>query len=513
MDRKLTRRQFGKALGLGLGTAVLAPLAADRLPGGAGDLLVPRAAAAGRPGITLDPTLPVHPALQYGAQAEPDKVVRVIVQKRQAGADGRAIAAAHGATHLEEFPFIKSHVFELPQRAVPRLGLDPHVLYVSPDGPVQRHAIATANLKTTYPFTTGAALAWNNQSLPVTGVGVGVAILDTGINGHPDLPRAGVTAVKVNSSTTNMSDKHGHGTHVAGIIRGQNPSGYYLGVAPGCNLVSVKIADDQGMAHASDLLRGLQWCYDNRATYGLRVVNLSITAGTPESYKTSPVCAAVEQLWLNGVVVVVAAGNRGAASDATWYPPANDPYVITVGALDEAGTWWSYDDSLAPFSSRGPTQDNVAKPDLVAPGRRIVSSLASTGSTLATMFPDRVSPDGLYVRLSGTSMAAPVVVGVVALTLEAFPALAPDQVKWLLTRTASRYPGQADGAGAVSALSALNYANNNDVPRANQGLTPNTGISPTTNTVTWGANGYWDTAYWDTAYWDTAYWDVSTSYD
>jgi serine protease AprX len=507
---KLSRRQFTRALALGLGTSALAPLVGAAGPEPGRDLLVPRAAAAGRAGIPLDPTLPVHPLLQYGAQVEPDKWARVIVQKRSKGASGQAIAASVGAAHLEEFAFIKSHVLEVKQKTVLRLARNPNVLYISPDSPVQKHAtIDASKLKTAYVRAIGADKVWNSSS-PATGQGVSVAVVDSGLSAHPDLTN--VLAINVNKAALGPNDGHGHGTHVMGIVKGRDNKGTYIGIAPDARGVSVKIADDTGAAHAADLLRGLQWCFDNRAAYNLRVVNVSMTAGTAESYKTSPVCAAVEQLWLNGVAVVVAAGNRGAAADATWYPPANDPYAITVGALDDNLTAGPGDDSLAPFSGRGKTQDLLYKPDLVAPGRRLVSTLASVNSTLGRQFADRVT-DVNYLRLSGTSMAAPVVAGVAALVLQRFPAMAPDQLKWLLLKVANPFATSPDGVRVVDPVEAMTYAKSNPWQSANQGLVPNGGIDPATDAVLWGAQGYWDQGYWDQGYWDQGYWDVMSNYD
>ena len=260
------------------------------------------------------------------------------------------------------------------------------------------------------------------------------------------------------------------------------------------------------------MLRGLQWVYDNRATYNIKVVNISSAVGTAESYKTSPIDAAVEQLWLNGITVVVASGNTGNAPDAVSYAPANDPFVITVGCVDDNLTATSYtDDSLCTFSSRGITQDGYAKPEVVAPGRHIVSSLSSPSSILAQELPDHVSSDGLHIRLSGTSMAAPVVAGAVALLLERVPSLTPNVIKGLLQSTSRNYPGQADSAGEIDAFSAVTNAATGISPTANAGLVPTAGINTATNTVGWSSY-YWDSYYWDSYYWDSYYWDKS-SYD
>ncbi|HEY8602167.1 MAG TPA: S8 family serine peptidase, partial [Thermomicrobiales bacterium] len=261
----------------------------------------------------------------------------------------------------------------------------------------------------------------------------------------------------------------------------------------------------------SDLLRGLQWCYNPRAGYGssgpIRVVSVSMSAGTAESYKTSPVCAAVEQLWFGGVVVVVAAGNRGSAGDATWYPPANDPYVVTVGAYDDNLTLPNNDDSQLFFSSRGKTQDGFAKPDVLAPGRKIVSTLASATCTLARQFPGRIT-DASYIRLSGTSMATPMAAGMVALLLARYPKLTPNQVKGILLGSTRAYPGQVAGAaGELLANQIMTKAASGNYTAANAGLTPNSGIAASSGTVAWSQ------AYWDQAYWDQAYWDVMANYD
>lgn len=509
----MDRRRFLKLSGLALGSVAAAPLL-GRL-GGA------ESAAAAEPGkrtvaVALNHDLPVHPALQYGAAAEPDKKVRVIVQKTTKGADGRAIAAQHGATHLEEFSFIKAHHMELPQKAVLQMGLHKDVLWIGPDSPAQKHTINTTHLKTIYPVITAATRVWNSGPM-ATGRGVTVAVLDTGINSTRDWQdQTIIHAVNVNKNSTTTADGHGHGTHVASMINGMDGNNYYIGTAPHANVVNVKIADDTGMAHEADLLRGLQWVYDNRNGYGkIRVVNVSICAGTAESYKTSPVCAAAEQLWLNGVVVVVAAGNRGTAADATWYAPANDPYVITVGALDDNGTVDFSDDTLATFSSRGKTQDGYYKPEVVAPGRRIYGALASTTCTLAQLMPTHVADE--HLRLSGTSMAAPQVAGTCALLLEMYPNLTPNELKGLVVSGSHGYGSSTtpmvDNAKIVNPWTSISQAATPPLPVANQGLVPNKGIDPANgNTVAW-ATAYWDAAYWDTAYWDAAYWDVSTTTD
>ena len=249
-----------------------------------------------------------------------------------------------------------------------------------------------------------------------------------------------------------------------------------------------------------------------------------------ESYKTSLLSAAVEMAWLKGIVVAVAAGNAG--PDTMSYPPANDPFVVVVGAADDMGTRDTADDRRASFSSYGVTQDGFAKPDLVAPGRRIVSTLSSRNDPLGLRFPDRIV-DGKYIRLSGTSAAAPAISGVVAQLLDAFrlmkqygyaPAdatLTPAQIKWLLMQTARPLPDAGTGAGYPSAVNAAAYlysSYRNDggvsIGRAGQGLVPNNyvamaGLSAlvAAGAVSWDAAS-WDAVSWDAVSWDAVSWDA-----
>jgi serine protease AprX len=499
---RLTRREFAKllALSLGLGTTGL-PLVRETANAKEKD---PATGA-------LDPTLPLHPLLQYGALVEPDKKVEVIVQKVSKSAKGKDIAADGEGEDLEEFAFIKSHFMRVKQGKLPKLAARKDVLYISPNAAVQRHAVIDpSKLLTTYPKTINADDTWNHSNdWGGTGIGATIAVLDTGLTAGADFG-AGVIPVNLNARSSSVADKHGHGTHVAGIIKGRSATGTYIGVAPNATLISAKIADDTGQATTADLLRGLQWIYTNR--YGgsgpIKVVNLSITAGTPESYKTSAICAAVEQLWFSGITVVCAAGNRGADRDATWYPPSNDPYVITAGATDENGSSNKDNDLLATFSSRGTTQDGMYKPDIYAPGRKIIAPLASPDCTIARLFPDRMTGDG-YIRLSGTSMAAPIIAGAIALLLGRYPQLTPDQVKWILLNKAQPFKNGPDGKPLLGIQQSAQWVYNpkNAIGTANQGLTPNINIVTTTNGSVSPTQAYWDQAYWDQAYWDQAYWD------
>ena len=545
---------------------IFAPILASVL---LGSTIGPAAAASSLPltSLVLNSNLKIHPLLQYGAQASPDTVVRVIVQQVRVPSSGGLLGGLLGGgsnTGDEQFTVIPAVVKSVKLGQIAALALDPNVRYISPDGPVQvipgrngglvggvlglvggllggllgggsapqptpsgnfsasssRTPVGSSSLSTTYPFDTGAQSAWSGTAGPAdAGQGVAVAVLDSGVDlASPDL--AGhVVAVNVNVSAKASNDGFGHGTHVAGVIGGQGPTGLYAGIAPRTDIVSVKISDDAGQASESDVLRGLQWVSTHRSNYNIRAINLSFSTSVPASYATSPIDAAVESLWHQGVTVVASSGNLGAAEDAVWYAPGNDPLVITVGCLDENQTVAPGDDSLCPISSRGITEDGFTKPDLLAPGRKIVSTLSSGANghpaVLATEFSDRVTADGHHIRLSGTSMSAPMVTGAVALLLARHPTLTPDQIKHVLVSTASTYPGQVDKAGELNIVAALQAnmpGGSTQSPLAVDATAAPAGSSTLLYdgnrwATSYWTNGHWDNGHWDNGHWDANYWD------
>ena len=312
----------------------------------------------------------------------------------------------------------------------------------------------------------GADQLWGGTATAagVTGRGVGIAVLDSGIGAHPDLAGRIIASVDFVDPSGNGGDAYGHGTHTAGIAAGRpaTDDGLYPGVAPGAHLLDLRVLDADGRGHASNVIAAIDWAIANKERYAIRVLNLSLGGPVTQTYQNDPMVHAVERAVAHGLVVVCSAGNLGRTDDdepiiGGITSPGSAPSAVTVGALNTFGTAERSDDAVASFSSRGPTAfDYLIKPDVVAPGNRIVSAQAA-GSYLPVSYPEQQVPGG-YLALSGTSMAAAVVSGVAALLLEANPALTPSQVKVAIQATASPVEGAgitAAGAGSVNVVSAL----------------------------------------------------------
>jgi serine protease AprX len=339
---------------------------------------------------------------------------------------------------------------------------------VSYDAPVKGQLLGVLPLDVTPVSVDASAAKVARSRYGVNGAGVTVAVIDSGVKPHADLPASRIKAFVdfVNGRTTAYDD-YGHGTHVAGIIAGSGVSknGKFTGVAPGASIVALKVLDQKGAGLTSDVLAALEWVLTNHKTYGIRVVNLSLGHPIYEPAATDPMVQVVEQLTKKGIVVAVSAGNMGRnALDQTVYgsitSPANAQGAITVGAVDTLSTLERGDDTVASFSSRGPTRyDEFVKPDVLAPGYRI-ASLISSNSTLAVKYPNYIV-DSVYFRLNGTSQAAPVVAGAAALMLQANPGLTAHTVKAVLQYTAQRINKldvMTQGAGEVNIAGAVRFA-------------------------------------------------------
>jgi serine protease AprX len=404
------------------------------------------------------------------------------------------------------------------------------VSFVTLDSPVLPTAApdrgAAARLATLYPSVDGASRAWRTG---LTGKGVGVAVIDSGVTAAPDFGARRLVRVRLPGQAGGLDDAYGHGTFVAGVVGGSSGDGRYVGVAPGARIFALDIARPDGV-YTSDVIAGLGWVLTHHRRYGIRVVALSLSEIRPSSYRASPLDTAVEQLWRSGVVVVASAGNLGPGS--AYFAPGNDPRAITVGALDVADTTATNDDRVASFSSSGTTVDGFPKPELLAPGRHIVSVLPA-GSALFREAPaeNLVAPG--HAMMSGTSFSAPQVAGAAAILLQQNPRLTPDQVKWLLARTARPVGGSAAGAldlgralgfrgkarsaaappfarfgarGATTAAFRKLAGGGADLPEAPAGASSSGWNAAAWNAAAWNAAA-WNAAAWNAAAWNAAAWN------
>jgi serine protease AprX len=408
------------------------------------------------------------------AKKAPKRKVTAIVQFKANYGEKQAtkLIRRHGGKVVSRVPLIHGLAVKLPAKQARSLAKDRHVAGLTLNSRVHSTGLTADALGTTYPKTISADKLWARG---ITGRGIGVAVLDTGVAGQqPDFAGRVVANVVTSPGAKTATDGFGHGTHVAGIIAGNSfnraPSdpfyGKYVGVAPEANLIAIKASDDAGNATVLDVINGIAFAVDHKSEFNIRVLNLSLSSGTPQSYKTDPLDAAVEYAWQKGITVVVAAGNRGNAADAVNYAPANDPYVISVGGVDETTNYGR--GSRADWSSLGTTQDGLAKPDVMAPGAHMVSVLAPN-SAFQALCP-ACSIGGSYFKAGGTSMAAPVVAGAAALMLQARPTLTPDQVKALLMGTDHAIAGS--NAGEINVERAL-YTWTYQVPKVNLNVVPN----------------------------------------
>jgi serine protease AprX len=456
----------------------------------------------------------VQPILAQIASNNPNQMVSVIIQKMAGTTDVENQVLSLGGELTQDLSIINAFSAQLTARSAIEIAHSSDVRWVSLDARMVSSAcskcIDTSKLANTYIKAIRADQIWNNSPYR-QGQGIGVAVVDSGINPNGDLftnmgVNRQVADVSFNSDNNqNPSDGYGHGTHVASIVGsdGSDSSGKYIGVAPMVNIINVKVSNDDGSAMMNDVVAGLQWVLENKDAYNIRVLNLSLNSSVAESYHTSPLDAAVEILWFNKIVVVASAGNYG---DGAIYPPANDPFVITVGATNDKGTNSISDDVMASFSAYGMTSDGVKKPDLVAPGTNITARLVNQNMGLANDHPaNKVGTQ--YFRMSGTSMAAPMVSAAVALLLQDEPNLTPDQVKFRLMATANKswsgYNGDKSGAGYLDVYAAVRGSTSQN---ANTGLMASQLLSTGSTPITWGSVG-WNSVGWNSVGWNSVGWN------
>jgi serine protease AprX len=434
-----------------------------------------------------DPMRKVSPDLlriiQSGNGAEN---VRVIVQNTPTSSPGLigSLLQLVGGVVLGLLSNLNIQILDIPANSAAVLAQDPSVTYISLDATVKSSGHLTN--------TTGAEQSREQQSLlgsnnELDGSGVGIAIIDSGIDAtHKSIANKStrVSFSKDFTGENRTDDPYGHGTHVAAIAAGDGSAtnGAYEGIAPAAKLINLRVLDSHGVGRVSGVLSALDWLIANRGAYNIRVVNMSLGTPAINSYKDDPICNAVRKLVNAGVVVIAAAGNNGKDSTGQKiyggiHCPGNEPAAITVGASNSYGTDQRNDDAITSYSSRGPTRsvwkdsyglkhyDNIIKPDLVAPGNKIISAEAINNELIRSdpaLETNKYSATNMKLMyLSGTSMSAPVVSGAAALLLEANSNLTPNMIKMLLMYTAQPLAGfntLDQGAGELNIAGAVALA-------------------------------------------------------
>ncbi len=364
----------------------------------------------------------------------------VIVEARSVAAATNAVESVGGGVDLA-LPLVDGVSAHVRPDALALLEADP-MLRVVPDTPLHSTSASFDAASTdTQLATLDPPAGWS----PEAGRGVAVALVDTGVADTPDLNGSRLVRGPDLSGEGDGVDHYGHGTFMAGLIAGDGTASAgattrHFGVAPAATLVSVKVARADGSTSVSRVIAGIGWVVSNRDTYGIDVLNLSFGVDGPMPYGLNPLSAAVEAAWASGITVVASAGNEG-AGDVT--SPGSDPYVITVGATNAAGTPSTTDDTV-PSWSGSERFHGYSKPDVVAPGVSVVS-LRAPGSTIDVAHPEgRV--DDVYFRGSGTSMSTALAAGAAAVLLSHHPAATPDDVKGALIDGAAT---TADGAREI----------------------------------------------------------------
>lgn len=256
----------------------------------------------------------------------------------------------------------------------------------------------------------------------LTGKNVGVAVLDTGVFPHRDFDKRIIAFADMINHRPGPYDDCGHGSHICGIIGGSGviSDGRYQGMAPGCNLVVVKVLDRKGNGYASDVIAGISWILERKEQLGIRILNISVGSYNKKGMtENSMLVRGVNQAWDAGLVVVVAAGNNGPRRMSITTPGISRK-VITVGCSDDNTEVIVGGNRMVDYSGRGPTAACICKPDVVAPGSRVVSCANRADK---------------YAIKSGTSMSTPIVSGAIALLLEKYPEMTNRDVKLKLMQS------------------------------------------------------------------------------
>jgi len=502
--------------------ALAAPLAATAAPGQSPTPVVPVAAPApsGAPANAPDGKTWIAKGLLDKANNDPNAMVSVIVQS-SGGVDGAGKALkwlGKGTDGNKNLDLVGGIAATLPAKWVAKLQ-NVSGLTVTPDALTHSTgSISTLASSQLWPYESGNAQVWPGDMTTYLGKAPAIAIVDSGIANRSDFGNRVIASVNLSTiagntaADTGTTDQRGHGTFVAGIAAGAAPD--LAGASPGAPLVSVKVMNDQGMAKTSDVIAACEWILANKAQYNIRVANFSLHSSYSTNFYRDPLDRAVEKLWFNGVVVVAAAGNYGTAAgpSGVLYAPGNDPFVITVGAVDIGNSPRANDDAIASFSAYGYTNDGFYKPDVAAPGRYMVGPIPA-GSTIAALkAANLVGSD--RIQLSGTSFSAPVVSGTAADMLARHPDWSPDQVKGALMRTARAVHNGNPLAAGLGEITATRAVAANFAPNPNKGLeqfvTTSSSSGSVFDSMSWAsaakASKSWNSMSWSDQSWSDQSW-------
>ena len=423
--------------------------------------------------------------------------VPVVATGRDATDAARAVRSVGGRV-TSEIPLVDGVAAQVPADRMAQLS---RIVQVSADRPLHvRSASFSAAPDSAFPYEVGAVDAWAETA----GQGVGVALVDTGVAPVPDLLER-VAAVADLTPERTLMDGFGHGTFMAGLIAGDGTAseGRYTGVAPGADLVSIKVALADGSTTLGTVLSGLQLVRNARDMFNIRVALLALSSPSTQSPEKDPLAKALRRLWNAGIFVVVPAGNDG-PDPGTIDSPGFDPVLMTAGAVDDRGTKAVSDDDVVDWTSRGPTPWGASKPEVAAPGAHIVS-LRVPGSRIDDKNPS-ARVEGGYFRGSGTSMSAAITAGVAALVLSSDPSLGPNELKQRLIDDATPLDGadpEAVGAGVVRAN--VDGSSSSVVP-AGKGKGRSRRGGGHWNGKLWTGR-IWDGRVWDGRVWDGRIWD------
>jgi serine protease AprX len=470
----------------------------------------------------------LDPALEARAHTTPNAYIRVIIQSnRSASTAANAFQNADNADGalgdrervMGKFNFLSSVAVTIKAKKVLALARIPGLTLTS-DSKVELAAIPTSSQ--VWPTASGVRPFWTDTGVPASSMPT-IAIVDSGIDkSHPCfgggariLQRQVVTTLPQSGGS---EDTRGHGTFVAGIAACEAAG--YAGAAPQAKLVDLDVMDDNGMARTSDVIAAAEWIYNHRAQHNIKVANFSLHSTSPSNFTKDPLDKAVEKLWFSGVTVVVAAGNYGKPDGPSGVPfaPGNDPFVITVGAIDLEGSINIRKHEVPTWSAYGYTQDGFRKPEISAAGRYMIGPVPEN-ATLKLAKPENVVGPS-YMRLSGTSFSAPVVSGGAAQILARHPNWTPDMVKGALMATARYVPEEGlTGAAGVGEVNAHRAAMLSTAPNPNLALNRYVGVDRVTgatvfNAVSWTdaarSNASWSDVSWTDVTWSDASWSAVT---